>query len=191
MKRRAFAAALAAVCLIGATVPATRLKPGALYPQVVQVECDTGRGTAFAIRGGKRLSVAHVTNISGCKIDGEPVHATRDEGVDFSVIEAAEHNGFPINCEGFRPGQWYFAIGYARGWQWQTMVMILATFQNAEGQTVLIGPPTVIPGMSGGPVLNSAGEVVGTVNRYNDSFALSFSQPLKGTSVCAGSGGLH
>ena len=47
----------------------------------------------------------------------------------------------------------------------------------------LLGPQ-VIPGMSGGPILNSRGEVVGVVNRYTREMPLSYSRALKDTSVC-------
>lgn len=39
--------------------------------------------------------------------------------------------------------------------------------------------------MSGGPVFNSAGRVVGVVNGYNKGAPLSYSQALKDTALCA------
>jgi hypothetical protein len=176
----------ASFALVSATKPAQRLGPGDLYTQVNQVVCNEGKGTAFDIADGRMVSVAHVTKLTNCQIDGKAIDAKSEAGLDFSVIKAAQREGFPINCEGFKPGEWYFAIGHAKGWQWQTMMRLMATYQTESGQTELLGPPQVIPGMSGGPVLNAKGEVVGTVNRYHNFFPLSYSQPLKGTSLCAG-----
>jgi hypothetical protein len=178
------ALACAAPLLVSATPD--RLRIGALYQEVRQVVCEEGKGTAFRIEGGM-LSVAHVTKLSDCTIDGKPITARSDDGLDFSRVASANKAGFKINCDGFIPGQWYFAVGYAKGWQWQTMVMLRATYATESGQQELVGPPQVIPGMSGGPVLNAAGEVVGTVNRYHNFYPLSYSQPLKGTSLCSAS----
>jgi S1-C subfamily serine protease len=78
-----------------------------------------------------------------------------------------------------------FAIGYAGGWSWQTMTRHLATYQvSRDGLQVLIGYPSVIPGMSGGAVVNERGEVVGIINAYVKGSPLSFSRPLKDTSIC-------
>ena len=177
---------LAAMALTSATKAPERLGPTDLYPQVRQVACAGSLRTAFRIKGGKLVSVNHVTRAQACSIDGLPIgRVDADPDLDFSVIEAAGQNGFPISCEGYKPGQWYFAIGFAKGYRWQTMLMVLATFQkSANGQQILIGVPTFIPGMSGGPVLNAKGEVVGTVNAYNSIFGLSFSRPLSDTALC-------
>ena len=183
---KAALAALSLPALVSATGAPERLGPGELYKEVRQVVCREGRGTAFRIEGGT-LSVAHVTKLTNCTIDGQPITASQDTGLDFSTVASANKGGFKINCGGFVPGQWYFAVGYARGWKWQTMVMLMATYATESGQQELLGPPQVIPGMSGGPVLNAAGEVVGTVNRYHNYFPLSYSQPLKGTSLCSAS----
>lgn len=172
------------LALSGATKPATQLEPGQLYPQVHQIVCAEGKGTGFDSDRGV-LSVAHVTESNDCRIGGRPIFSLKDKDSDFSVVLSERpHAGFKVNCEGFKGGEYYFAVGYARGWKWQTMVMLMATTQTVGGQTLLLGPPTVIPGMSGGPVLNAAGEVVGTVNRYSPIYPLSFSQPLSDTSVC-------
>lgn len=177
------AAALPALALLGAA-QATGEATLPHYSNVVQVVCLTGKGTAFSA-GGKTLSVAHVTDNSDCSIKGQTITAQSDPGLDFSVITSvATRGGFPIDCGGFKAGQWYFAIGFAGGAEWQTMTRHLATWKEVGGLRVLLGSPTVIPGMSGGPVLNSDGEVVGVINRYNDTFPFSYSVELKDTSVC-------
>jgi hypothetical protein len=176
------ALACAALSCVSATAPA----PTVTYAPVEQVFCAGSLGTAFRIRGGKFLSVAHVTSGEGCTIDGALLNAVPEEGLDFSVIEGLPKGmSFKINCDGFVPGQWYHAIGHARGLPAQTVVTIYATtYRHPDGMVIFFGPQTVIPGMSGGPVLNQAGEVVGMVNAYNPFFGLSFSRELKDTSLC-------
>ena len=158
------------------------------YPLVVKVSCAEGSGTAFRVGGKKLLSVAHVTSLHNCAIDGHPIRVIENDGIlDFSVIEAdlPGSNGFRIDCGGFRPSKWYWSAGYAYGLPYQTVVGIYSTaFTNVFGMQVFIGKHMVIPGMSGGPVLNAAGEVVGTVNAYHPLFGLSYSRALRDTSVC-------
>ena len=159
------------------------------HPMVEQVRCDQGSGTAFQI-DGRYVSVNHVTAMSGCKIAGKPVMVTyAEQGGDFSIADRVGLGGLKVDCSGFRDGHWYFAIGYARGLPTQTMVVLRASKATTrtvdrDGYYILTGRPTVIPGMSGGPILNAAGEVVGTINAYNPMFGLSHSRELKGTPLC-------
>lgn len=158
------------------------------YPLVHRVDCAEGRGTAFRMGLNHWGSVAHVTALHNCSVDGETIAVTeQDGGRDFARFDTAKGapNGFRINCGGFIPGHWYWAIGYARGLPVQTAIALYATFAKApDGKRVLIGEYTVIPGMSGGPILDEAGQVVGTVNAYFPDRPISLSRELKDTSIC-------
>jgi hypothetical protein len=159
------------------------------YPMVHQVKCDKGLGSAFRVGPTRFISVDHVTRNTGCTIDGQPFSAVAEDGLDFSVVEIPtlrRLGGLKINCGGFHRGDYVYASGYAYGRPWQQMVILRATGQHDGNLAVLYGAPSVIPGMSGGPVMNARGEVVGTINRYMPFFPYSFSQELKGTSVCKG-----
>jgi hypothetical protein len=157
-------------------------------PLVHQVICSLGKGSAFRVGPTKFLSVSHVTNLGGCTIDGVAFKATADPGLDFAVIEVPAQlrrgGGFKINCDGFKPGEWVYATGYAYGRPWQQTVTLRVTPQTIGGLQLLWGSPTVIPGMSGGVVMNARGEAVGTINRYSPWAPASLSQPLSETSVC-------
>lgn len=184
---RAFCAGLALVCSSSADTGTPNTLPVAHYPLVHQIICAKSKGTAFRIGKNEMLSVAHVTSNTGCTIDGIGFNAKNDGDKDFSILDypVAKLDGFKINCDGFIPGEWYFAVGYAGGHPWQTMVRILATYvKTGDGLRVLLGSPTVIPGMSGGPVLNKRGEVVGTINKYSRIAPLSLSRALRDTEVC-------
>lgn len=158
------------------------------YPLVHRVDCDEGRGTAFRVGQNHWLSVAHVTSLHNCTIDGAPIAVTEQDGTrDFTRLDThrAVPNGFRINCHGFIPGQWYWSVGFAGGKPYQTAIALYATYAHAaNGLRVLIGPYAVIPGMSGGPVMDRTGAVVGTVNAYIPGTGISLSRELKTTSVC-------
>jgi hypothetical protein len=156
---------------------------------VYRVDCDSWRGTAFRVGPNHFLSVAHVTSGTHCNIAGKPTTVTEQDGAnDFAQLNADIRGGKPyaIDCGGFVPGRWYWAAGYAFGAMFQTNVAIYATYAFSDnGERVFMGMHTVIPGMSGGPVIDPAtGAVVGTVNMYDPENGLSFSRELKGTSVC-------
>lgn len=183
---RASALLAAAFTLVSAS-PETSLRFVA-YPLVHKVSCDEGAGTAFRVGVNHWLSVAHVTGLHHCTVDGKNISVTEQDGArDFARFDTvgAVPNGFRINCKGFVPGQWYFAIGHAFGKPFQTLLAVYATYAKApDGRRVLIGEYAFIPGMSGGPVLNEAGEVVGVINAYVPGTPISISRELKDTSIC-------
>lgn len=157
------------------------------YPQVRQVICDEGRGTAFQTGQGW-VSVAHVTRLGHCTIDGHQITVTEQDGdQDFSRIETDVPRWLPsaISCEGFKPGQYYWATGYAMGKPFQTNIRVMGTgLHHISGMAMLVGEYSVIPGMSGGEIFDQQGRVVGTVNAYLVGTGISFSRELKGTSLC-------
>lgn len=155
------------------------------YPQVKKVQCATGSGSAVLTERGW-VSAAHVTKLSRCRIDGHPIEATPEGDLDFSTIKVAvKGRGLKINCDGFKAMHWYFAVGYAGGFEWQTMTRHFAAFtDNVEGLRILFDTPTVIPGMSGGAVMDEDGAIVGIVNAFNGFYGASYSRALKDTSLC-------
>ena len=161
------------------------------YDAVEIVICNGGRGTAFRTGIGAYTSVNHVTSQPGCKIDGVPVDVTyKDEETDYSSVRTKVFGkGLKINCEGFKDGEVYLAVGHARGLPVQRAMFVQSSYAWTllapwKGFHTLIGKERFIPGMSGGPVLNSKGEVVGLVNGYSSILPLSFSQPLSETAAC-------
>ena len=185
MPVKPLALAFAGVLLTSASdVPTTYY---VAYPQVEQVRCPGGYGTAFRA-GGQWISVDHVTRLGGCFVGAMPAPARPEGNLDFTVIAPAKRHGLKINCEGFKKDEIYWAIGYAKGLPIQRAIRLIGTADSADnGMATLVGWPTVIPGMSGGPVINLEGEVVGTVNMYSKTLPISLSVELRGTSLCRNS----
>lgn len=174
-----------AFSLVSATPPDSKLFVN--YPLVHKVSCDEGSGTAFRIGKNHWLSVAHVATLSHCEIDGRKVVVTEIDGKhDFARLDGeSSGNGFRVNCSGFIPGHWYWAVGHAKGLPFQTALAVYATYaRGGNGKRVLIGEYDFIPGMSGGPVLDELGQVVGTVNAFIPGTPISLSRELKETSIC-------
>lgn len=161
------------------------------YPEIELVQCARGSGTAWRSGSGSFVSVDHVTSHEGCKIDGEPITVTHfSKELDYSSLRTAIFGmGLKINCEGFKDRTVYLAIGYAQGKPFQRAMFVQASdnltkIASWKGFYALFGKEAYIPGMSGGPVINEAGEVVGLVNGFNQILPISYSQALKDTPLC-------
>lgn len=180
---------IAAALALAAASPASQegLDPS-LHPEVVRVECLGVSGSAFRVGPDILLSVNHVTSNRGCFINGNPVTVLGSKG-DFSVIRDGEttNNWLRIDCNGFVRGRRYVAIGYARGLPTLTEVDGVGTGDTSGAFSTIWGVFTVIPGQSGGAIIDAdTGRVVGTVNVYDAARGFSGSIALKDTSVCRG-----
>lgn len=187
----AVALALSAPVLVSATQPASTeigLLPST-RPEVVLVDCDESRGSAFYVGPTTLVSVAHVTSNEGCKIKGQPIKVIAIEG-DFSILSGEPSTVWlKIDCAGYIPGHLYTAWGYARGLYTLTSVDLTATDEWAWGVRRLWSIFTVIPGQSGGPLIDPlTDKAVGTVNTYNAGRGDSGSVELKDTQICRGDG---
>jgi hypothetical protein len=172
-----------AVSLPAPTV--TGIDPSA-NPEIVQVDCDKGMGTAFKIGPRLLISVAHVTGMTGCKIAGSPINVIRSEG-DFSILrsDTVADRWLTIDCGGFKRGHLYEGRGYARGLPTLTSVDVTDTGQSLGGFEKLWGVFTVVPGQSGGALIDlDTNKVVGTINVFDAVRGLSGSVSLSTTSVC-------
>jgi hypothetical protein len=162
------------------------------HPYVEKVQCNEGSGTAFKIKDGRWLSVNHVTDNSGCTIDGKPVTViSADVEGDFSVIDFPDKRsgGIEVNCLGFRDGGWYYGMGHGKGLRTPQVKAVrysaILTYFYSKKWGILQAN-RFVPGMSGGPVLDQTGRVVGTVNAYGIWERISFSRQLRDTSICRG-----
>lgn len=184
------AAAIAAVPVnVSPTIPPSVTAA----PQIPRVGCIVSptmasMGTAFRIGPHLLLSVRHVTDEPRCYIDGRPITvAWNSPTADFSILtDSREGPYLKVDCGGFVKGRKYLAIGHARGLAELTVVELTGTGVVKDGVAVLSGIWTVIPGQSGGPIIDAeTRRVVGTVNFYDMAHGLSGSVELRGTPVCS------
>jgi hypothetical protein len=67
-----------------------------------------------------------------------------------------------------------------------TTVELEGTGETTNGYAILKGISVVIPGMSGGSIIDAeTGKVVGTINAFDMVNGLSYSVPLSNTPICA------
>ena len=182
--------ALASLLIPTTIAPADVSPMVVISPQaIVQVICfDKGEiysGTAFRIGSNLMLSVNHVTSSGQCFIAGKPISlAYKSPTSDFSELLSDDGPSLTVDCGGYVKGRKYLALGFARG-QADVEVELTATGENDKGVAILSGLISVIPGQSGGPVIDAeTGKVVGVVNAENYEDGLSWSVPLSSTPIC-------
>lgn len=183
---------LASAMLLAPITPASVSPTLFLAPDaIVQVVCfgknEISSGTAFRV--GPRLmgdSVNHVTSSGACFIAGKPITlAYKSPDADFSELLADDGPYLGIDCGGFVKGRKYLALGFARGGSDVSVEMEATGETDSNGNAMLSGMVPVIPGQSGGPVIDeTTGRVVGTVNMENFEAGLSWSVPLSATPIC-------
>ena len=179
--------AVASLLLPNTTPPFVVVRPEAI-PQVVCLgKGFIDSGTAVRVGAdGLTLSVNHVTSSGTCFINGKQINLTyKSPTSDFSMIKGEAGPYIPIDCGGYVAGHKYLALGHARAWSAVTPVELTATGKTDHGQYELSGMWVVVPGMSGGPILDmDTGLVVGVVNMEDFEDGLSWSVALKDTPVC-------
>lgn len=170
-------AVVLAASLVGSSTPAFPATPYRHADEaIVRVECG-GVGTAFHIGKGLYVTAAHV--VAGCK--DQPGIVIYDEAKDVAVIRGAVIKArIKYSCSRFNPGEEYLAIGFAHGFPFKTFIPVIASKFIQKGYQSFIGE--MIPGMSGGPILDEYGRAHGIVNmRWPGR-----SQELADTVVCKG-----
>jgi hypothetical protein len=187
---RTLAAALFGLALSSAA-PVVPDEPAQRFNAMTMIQCGAARGTAFWV--GRRLlaSAQHVTAGGPCRIGETPIATLHEDAEsDFALLRGpANRARLPVTCRGFGEGRAYWATGWAQGLFRHTARLVATRERSpggggAGGLRILAGE--VWPGMSGGPVVDRAGRVVGIVNRRAVAAPLVQSRPLRDTILCRG-----
>ena len=156
---------------------------------IVRVFCQNGEGavwgTAFKITATQYITARHVTNDRTCFVAGQQVLVhTEDEQHDYASFDGPRSDAvIEPSCEGFRRGKTYASRGFARGEPFNVFSPQIAFPLTLGGFQTFVGEP-VIPGMSGGPMIDEQGRVVGINNmRWPNR-----SMPLRSTPLCVAAG---
>lgn len=157
------------------------------FATVPKIECAGTVGSGVRISDDLILTARHVAADGPCGIDGKPAEVVHhaEDGIDFSVIRVALGRGVReiISCEGVRPGERYFAYGYAFGRDANVEPLIATNLKLSKGRVALRG--RVFPGMSGGAVRNSEGATVAIAVQYNPDVDAANVVDLRNTYLCA------
>jgi S1-C subfamily serine protease len=187
------------------TAFSTRETISAPAPSFINLEtvrhlyCGDFTGTGSIIDQDRILTANHVTAaLAECRDAstgemGKVVY--RNPDLDISVIQ------FPVgklpqprmrySCQGFVDGHIYYSIGWQNGTQLVvnriTGTDVISDRKDHKSGTmfnhVTLVLGTIIPGMSGGPIIDEAGVMVGT-NQATNHDGRSWSRPISDTYLC-------
>lgn len=152
---------------------------------IVRVYCERTNGavwgTAFKITRTQYVTARHVVLDGTCYVAGQRVLVhTIDETHDYASFDGPPSDAvLEASCEGFKHGKTYLSRGYAHGDPFDVISPQIAIGFRLGGFQVFAGEP-VIPGMSGGPMLDEQGRVAGLNNMRWPNRAM----PLSSTGVC-------
>jgi S1-C subfamily serine protease len=158
-----------------------------------------GSGTGEIIDTDTILTANHVTKNAGTCMDdatgvaGEVIYSNAD--LDISVMRfpagTLPSSKMKIDCSGFRKGRTYYAIGWQRGTDLivnrvigtEEFGMLIDRKTNTLFNRVALVRGNIIPGMSGGPIVDEHGVLVGT-NQATNKGGIGWSRELRDTYLC-------
>lgn len=157
---------------------------------VVKIRCGDSEGTGVQYSADLLLTASHVLQ-GECHLQngsvGEVIH--NDAVLDYAILHFS-HGLSPhvarLDCNGFQPEQVYFSFGWELGERFVSNPMVSSGLHR-DGYHVLLG--RLVPGMSGGPIITSKGEVVGINNLTNweeetNHGSMGLSRELTDTVLC-------
>lgn len=160
------------------------------------IDCGEFTGSGSVIGRDTVITASHVVGkATECRIMGIPAAVTENRtDRDYAILTirtTSSAQRFPIDCGGFVRGRTYYAVGYAGGRTFAVTKLIAGLKEAIDYNGTVISVRDLLGrsyrGMSGGPVIDSEGNQVGTL--ISISLAgpdTTHSLELKDTSVCQG-----
>ena len=167
--------------------------PVPLY-SIKRVYCLTGSGTAFLVARDTYVSAFHVSHLGSCTVDGRTINPIVTEAAkDFVVFKAPSGDARPlrVSCKGFIEGEQYRGIGFPAGNDMVVTKLVAGHYIVGDylpdlkfrGMRFLRG---IIPhGMSGGPIVDRRGVVIGINSATTNNDTQGLSRDLADTQLCS------
>jgi hypothetical protein len=155
----------------------------------VTIETDNGLGSGFfvaqniiatnyhVIEGATQASCYINNSTTKYKIDG---YLAADKSVDLILLKVSTLNkpALVFTSETVSPGQKIYAIGSPKGLPATISDGIVSGMRDFEGYKLIQMTAPISPGSSGGPVLNSKGQLIGiSVSQLTEGQNLNFAIP--------------
>ncbi|MBL8065319.1 MAG: trypsin-like peptidase domain-containing protein, partial [Chthonomonadaceae bacterium] len=165
--------------------------PSVLTLSATRTDGAVATGTAFlAIRDGLAVTAWHVvkgaTKVIAKFSDGAVVAIKglidKNEALDLAIIELESHNrkALPVADGDPKVGSRAYVIGSPKGMAFSISDGIISQTPMMEGEELYQFTCPVSPGNSGGPLLNSKGQVLGVVSwQLRDAQNLNFAVPAR------------
>lgn len=140
----------------------------------VRIDSLVGAGTGWVIDEGKIMTAAHVLRpwlaVTALHdgLECDEIGRWVDEERDLAIVEVEDCDSLmPLRVAPSAPlpGSDVVLVGHPFGVEWSVVTLGIVSSVKAKsgGQTVLQVDAAANPGMSGGPVMDEHGRVVGTI----------------------------